>query len=133
MQPSTFRIITLIFLLSLALSACGGDSASSGGAVQAVESYLQALVDQDVDQVVNSSCAEWEASALTEVDSLTAVTTSLADLACQEAGQQKGDTLVTCSGKIIFDYDGEIQELDLVGRTYAAREEGGEWRMCGYR
>jgi hypothetical protein len=130
MQPSTFRIITIIFLLSLALSAC---TSSSNGPVEAVESYLQALVDEDVDRLANRSCAEWEFAARTELDSLTDVSSRLQDVACQEAGQQDNDTLVTCTGKIIFDYDGEIQELDLTGRNYAVREEKGEWRVCGYR
>jgi hypothetical protein len=130
MQRPSFRLSTAFFLLALVLTACSG---GESGPVQAIESYLQALTDQDPDQLVNVSCADWEASALTEVDSLTAVTTQLEDLACQEAGQQDADTLVTCTGKIIFDYNGEIQELDLAGRTYITREEGGEWRMCGYR
>jgi hypothetical protein len=130
MRRNPFNLILLICILTLALAACAKEETS---AVQAVESYLQALVDQDYDRLINRSCADWEASARIELDSLVNVSTQLEGLQCQEASQEVDDTLVTCSGKIVFDYDGEIQELDLAGRNYAVREERGEWRVCGYR
>jgi hypothetical protein len=130
MHRYLYRTILFACLLCLALAACSGNKSS---APQAVQDYLQALVDEDADRIVTFSCADWEASARTEVDSLTAVSGELEGVQCQEAGEDAGDTLVTCTGKIVFDYNGELQELDLTGRTYAVREEQGEWRVCGYR
>lgn len=130
MQRTSFRLILSVCWLALALAAC---SSNDNSAVEAVQSYLQAIVDQDSDRLINRSCAAWEASARTEMDSLTATSATLEEVLCEETGEQDGDTLVSCTGKILFDYNGEIQELDLSGRSYAVREERGEWRVCGYR
>ena len=35
--------------------------------------------------------------------------------------------------KIVANYGNEVLELDLSERSYQVVEEGGEWRMCGYR
>ncbi len=123
---SIFPLIIIIFIL---LAAC---SASQNGAVTAVESYIQALSNKDTTQVSNLSCAEWEASALVEVDSLAGVGTKVENLSCQQSGQEGADTYVSCTGVLALDYNGEAQQIDLSARTYIARQEGGEWRMCGY-
>ena len=116
----------------LLLSACQG-AAGSQGAAQVVEAYFQALVAKDANQMINLSCAAWEASAKQEYDSFAAVETRLEDAACQ-AGEQDGEyNLVTCSGKIIASYGAEDLEIDLGERTYQTVQEGGEWRMCGSR
>ena len=33
---------------------------------------------------------------------------------------------------MVLNYNGELQEMDLAARQYLARQEGGQWRMCGY-
>jgi hypothetical protein len=67
------------------------------------------------------------------VDSLTAVGSKIEDLSCAETGQEGDNIFISCTGIIALDYGGEAQQIDLSNRTYIARQEAGEWRMCGYR
>lgn len=124
------RFFHLSVLLLLALVAC---SSAAGGAPQAVQEYLQALVSQDTNRLVARSCAEWESQARQELESFVAVKARLEQLSCQVGEKEGSYTLVTCSGKIVANYNGEDQEIKLSDRTYRAIQEGSEWRMCGYR
>lgn len=126
--PTRIRWIPLTLVATLALTACAG----GGTPGQAVEAYLQALVDGDEVAAVNLSCAAWEASARTESSSFEAVEASLQQVNCQQSGTSPEGTLVACSGSIEAVYDGEAQRLALEGRTYLAVLEDGEWKMCGY-
>lgn len=133
-RTNKFRLTTIsaIFLIALiAMASCS--SASQPGPVDAIEAYQDALVAGDVDQLVNVSCADWEAQAHLELDSFTAVTTELEGRTCEQAGQDGDTTLVTCTGSIKANYGAEVLEINLADRTYQAIYEGGEWRMCGYR
>ncbi len=121
----------LLLLITLALTSC--NPTSQPGPVDAIETYQDALVAGNVDQLVNASCADWEAQARLELNSFTAVTTQLEDRACQEAGQDGDTTLVSCTGMIKANYGAEVLEINLADRTYQTVYEGGEWRMCGYR
>ncbi len=126
------RIAALLlfgFIAALFLAGCSQKS----GAASAVETYIKALVARDANGLSNASCAAWESDAQVELDSFTAVSISLDGLSCQEAGKDGNATLVTCTGKIKASYNGENQELDLSSRTYRAVQEGGDWRMCGYK
>jgi hypothetical protein len=125
---TTFGLIILVILILL--TGCGSNTQ---GSVSAIETYINALGNKDVNQISSISCPNWEQNALTEVDSLAAVGTKIEDLACKEAGQDGNDTLVTCTGKIALDYGGEAQYIDLAGRTYISRQVAGDWRMCGYK
>ena len=129
MKPS--RLFFSVFIIAFALALVG--CSQQNNAATAIEAYIQALAAQDADQLAIVSCAEWESSAQVELDSFSAVSTVLENLSCQEGSQDANGILISCSGKIILDYSGEIQELDLSSRGYLARQEGGEWRMCGYR
>lgn len=129
MKHNKLATILLIALACLILAGCS----SQGGAAQAVEGYLQALADKDQDTLVSLSCNAWEESALLELDSLVGVTAETQDLSCQESGTDGEDTLVTCTGKLVLNYNGELQDLDVSGRTMIARQEDGEWRACGYK
>ncbi len=120
--------LPLLFCTSLLVACSSGKDAAS----QAIEAYIRALGNQDATQLSNLSCASWEAQAKLEMDSLAGVGSKVEDLACQQAGQDGNDTLVSCTGKLALDYNGEAQQIDLASRTYIARQEGGEWRMCGY-
>jgi hypothetical protein len=124
------RIFPLLISLIILLASCGN---VQNGAVSTIESYIQALGNKDSTQISNLSCADWEASALMEVDSLSGVSAKVENLVCQPAGQDGADTYVSCTGVLALDYNGEAQQIDLSSRTYVARQEGGEWRMCGYR
>jgi hypothetical protein len=121
-----------LFIL-LILAGCSGDGQSRSGAAGAIEAYNQALVAKDADRLSTLSCADWEEDARTELESFGAVKTTLEDMRCQESGTEGDTTLVTCTGKISADYNGEILEINLADHTYRAKQEGGDWRMCGYR
>lgn len=130
MNRPLIRVCVVLVFASLALAACGG---GQGGAPDAVEAYLEALVAKDADAVVNLSCLDWEEDAITEVDSFEAVSAELNGVTCQEAGSDGEFTLVSCTGSIAVTYDNEVQEIELAGRTYRAVQDGGQWRMCGYQ
>jgi hypothetical protein len=117
-------------LILLALSACNAGS-NPTGAPAAVEGYLQALVAKDENQMINLSCAAWEAQVRLEFNAFSAVDLKLENLECQETGQQGEYTLVTCSGSMIASYGAEDQQIDVADRTYQLIQEGGEWRVCG--
>jgi hypothetical protein len=127
-RVNLFSALAIIF--SAVITAC---SSSKGGAVQAIEAYIQALSNQDSTQLSNLSCSSWEAEALVELDSLAGVGSKVVDLTCQQAGQEGSDTYVSCKGSIALDYNGEAQQIDLSNRTYIAHQEDGVWLMCGYR
>jgi len=122
--------ILLLAILAMLVSACGSGKSP---AVRAVEDYLNALVAKDGTKLSALSCADWEASALLELDSLQAVNTRLEGLACTVSGTDGSTTLVSCQGKIIATYNNEDQALDLSVRTYQVVQQGGESLVCGYR
>ena len=119
----------LLLLTSALLAGC----ASQNGPTEAIEGYITALANKDQEALVGYSCNAWEENALLELDSLTGVTAEVQDLDCQEKGTDGEDKLVTCAGKLVLNYNGELQDLDLSGRTLIAHQEDGEWRACGYK
>jgi hypothetical protein len=123
-------ITLFVFTLAILLFGC---TKEQSGAAQAIEAYIQALSNKDTAKISNVSCADWEQNALLEIDSLTGVGSKLENLACAEAGQSGADKYVSCKGFLALDYNGEAQQIDLSTRTYIARHESGEWRMCGYQ
>lgn len=128
------RTCSLIFLLvftSLLLPACASNSENAPA--QAVENYLNALVEKDANRLTTLSCGEWEDDALLELDSFQAVTARLEDLACEQTGTDGDTALVLCNGDIVATYNNEDQQLDLSVRTYQVVQEGGEWLVCGTR
>ena len=118
-------------LLAILQASCSGGSGPSAAA--AVQAYWQAMVDRDLNKVVELSCADWEAQARTEFNSFSAVKLELDNVACS-AASQSGDTVqVSCSGGIIANYGAENLTIDIANRAYRVLNEGGEWRMCGYQ
>lgn len=130
---SLISAFTAIFAMLIVLALASCSAAGQPGPVDAIETYQDALVAGDIDQLVNTSCADWEAQARLEMDSFTAVSTELVDRSCQEAGKDGDTTLVSCTGVIKANYGAEVLEIDLADRIYQTVYEGGEWRMCGYR
>jgi len=128
----TVPFLMLLGVMGLLLSACS-TAPSAATPAGAVTAYLQALVGMDKNHLSALSCADWESSALQEMDSFQAVKTRLEGLACQSAGTEGATTLVKCQGKIIATYNGEDQALDLSTRTYQVVQQGGEYLVCGYR
>ena len=132
-RKSIFQSLLLLVVLFLPiLSACSGTEQTNDAAA-AIEAYNQALVAKDSNRLSNLSCASWEADAKNELDSFGAVSARLENPSCQVSGKDGEYTLVSCTGKIIADYNGENLEINLGDRTYKAIKEGGDWRMCGYR
>jgi hypothetical protein len=130
MKYIPYPLLMLALLISaFILASCGTNSTAQ----TAIEGYLQALTSKNADQLANLSCADWESQAKTELESFGAVSVTLDNPSCQESGKDGDYTLVSCSGKIIANYGNEVLEIDLSERTYLAANEGGEWRMCGYR
>jgi hypothetical protein len=125
-----YLFILSLSLLLVFLSACGG---ATDQAAAAVEGYLTALVGKDSDSISALSCADWELQALLELDSFQAVETRLDGLACTSVLEEDRTSSVTCTGNILATYNGEEQKFDLSLRTYAVVEQGGEYLVCGYR
>jgi hypothetical protein len=112
------------------LTACAGRNTQPE---QAVEAYLTAIVEADLDKITTLSCAEWEEDAWLELDSFQGVEVSLVDMQCTQSGTDGDTALVTCTGKFLTSYDGEAMEIDLSTREYELVQQGGEWLVCGYR
>ena len=126
-----FSLMMLLLFTTLTLSACA--STNDNAPVQAVENYLNALVEKDANRLSTLSCGDWEADALLALDSFQTVTTRLEGLACEQTGTDGDTALVLCNGSIVATYDNEDQQLDLSVFTYEVVQEGGEWLVCGTR
>ena len=127
----TFSLILIIVFITLTLPACASNN--DNAPVQAVENYLNALVEKDANRLTALVCGEWEEEALLELDSFQAVTARLEGVACEQTGTDGATALVLCNGNIVASYNNEDQQLDLSVRTYQVVEEGGEWLVCGTR
>jgi hypothetical protein len=130
-KPTLLPVLWLTIILGLLIAGCAGSQTNTAPAT--TQAYINALVSKDATMLTSLSCAAWEADAKTELDSFGAVTARLEDLSCKEAGKDGNFTLVACTGKIIANYNGEDQTINLADRTYKMVQEGGDWRMCGYR
>ena len=119
-------LIVIIFSALILISAC-----AASGPDQAVAAFWQALVGKDSAQVSSLSCAAYEPEAQTTLESFNAVETKLKDLSCSVLSQEGDTASVLCSGSIIATYGSEDMTIDLAARTYTAKKEGGDWRMCG--
>ena len=100
---------------------------------QQVESYLRARAASNVNQMVSLSCGAWEAQARIEASSFKALNARVEGLTCQVGGSERDVTFVGCAGKIITSYNGESREVSLADKQFKTVNEGGEWRVCGYR
>ena len=129
------RVRNVLFLLSgllilMGLAGCGN---SNEPAAEAVNAYLNALVQKEENQMINLACADWESQAKLEYDSFAAVKITLEGPGCTESIQDGSIILVTCIGRIIASYGEEDLIIELKDRNYQVVQERGEWRMCGYR
>ncbi|KAA3643242.1 MAG: hypothetical protein DWQ07_22255 [Chloroflexi bacterium] len=128
MKPIPFFVL-LIVISSILLAACQ----SGPGPEAAIEGYILALVDKDEDSLISLSCNAWEEGARTDARAYDGVETRLEGLECEQSSASDGEAIVSCTGTIIGTYNGEDRPIDLAARDFLAVEEGGEWRMCGYR
>lgn len=126
-------IINFAVRVSLLAGLVACASQPSGTAAEAVQDYLQARVEKDVEAMIGLSCPDWEAQARVEAASFASMNAALEDVACAEAGAEGEAALVTCSGKIVTTYNGEGRDWPLEDFTFKVIDDGGEWRMCGYK
>jgi hypothetical protein len=133
MKRSHF-VILLLISIAIIIAGCQpkGLGATTTPAIKVLVAYLNALTDKDEATLTVLSCADWEANALLELDAFQSVETSLEGLSCQQNVADDGSVTVTCEGKIVASYGGEVQEFDLSERTYSMVEQGGDWLVCGY-
>ncbi|MGD0706935.1 MAG: hypothetical protein ABSA51_00630 [Anaerolineaceae bacterium] len=129
MQRRVMLVLGMFILVSIMAAGCSGGGADAASVTKA---YMQALVDKNENTISDLSCADWEAQAKLEVESLQSVKAELKDVSCKVSGTDVDKTLVSCQGSIQFTYTNESQQLDLSQRTYEMVKEGGEWRVCGY-
>lgn len=122
-------ILTLV-LAGILLAAC---ASNADAPAQAVQNYLEALVNKEADKLPALVCGEWEEDALIELDSFQAVTARLEDVSCSQTGADGDTALVLCTGNIVATYNNEDQKLDLSVRTYQVIQQGGDWLVCGTR
>jgi hypothetical protein len=122
------RIILLTLFASIFLTSGG---TSSAGPKKADEASLTAMNAKDATRLSTLSCADWEPTAIMELDSFQAVSTTLEGLSCAQTGSDGANALVTCEGKIVASYNGELQEFNLSARTYVVENSTGEWLVCG--
>ncbi|OGO15979.1 MAG: hypothetical protein A2Z14_02500 [Chloroflexi bacterium RBG_16_48_8] len=118
--------------LTLLLAILAGCQAG-GSPSEAVEDYLQAVVDGDWIRAVNLSCAAWEEGARAEANSFASIEAWLDGASCSAEGTEGDVQGVGCQGVIMATYGAEDRELKLEGRIYQVILESGEWRMCGYQ
>lgn len=124
------KMLIGVLLCLMILTACAGRNTQPE---QAVEAYLTAIVEADLDKITTLSCAEWEEDAWLELDSFQGVEVSLVEMQCTQSGTDGDTALVTCTGHFLTSYDSEAMEIDLSTREYELVQQGGEWLVCGYR
>jgi len=119
------HILFLLLPMLLILAGCAEETDPSDVIVQ----YLEARISADTTRLQELTCAEFESQIPAQVASFQSIDASLEDAICSVNGEQSGMTLVECTGKIVYDYDGERNEREL--GNYLATQENGEWKMCG--
>jgi len=79
---------------------------------------------------VRESGADLETQVETELTTFEGVNGVRIDgMACSRVGDESGDAVVRCQGKIVADYGAESNEFPLT--TYRAKQENGVWKWCG--
>ena len=113
--------------LVFVLSACGAAQPVEQAA-SSIESYLQARVAGNAEQMIALSCAAWESQARIEASSFQSMNAALDGVTCAVASSTASEALVHCTGRIVTSYNGESREWRMDERAFAAAIEGGEWQ-----
>jgi hypothetical protein len=121
------KIFLVLFVFLLA--ACQREFTP---AEQAVQNYLQALVDKDESGMMSMICSSYEMDALLELDSYGLFDTRLRGVSCREVNSTETEAKVICEGNIEADYVGGTAPFGLSERTYSVVNEKGSWLVCGY-
>ena len=119
------RVLILLLPIMLILAGC----ANEANPVDTIMKYLDARLASDADQLRELSCAAWESQVPLQAASFQSIDATLEDASCK-AGSTKDDmTVIECTGKIVYDYNGERNEREL--GNFLVTQENGEWKMCG--
>ena len=129
MTNKTIWLGLIAAIVGLGLAACQ----KSDGAAKTVEAYLQARAQSDETQMINLSCADWEAQARTEAASFKSMNAKLDGVSCHTTSGDSGAAVVTCQGKIVTAYNGDTRDWPLAAFQFKLVLQDGEWRMCGYK
>ena len=119
------RVLILLLPIMLILAGC----ANEADPADTIMKYLDARLASDVDQLRELSCAAWESQVTLQAASFQSIEASLEDASCKANGTQGDMTVVECTGKIVYDYNGERNEREL--GNFLVTQENGEWKMCG--
>lgn len=133
----TSKLLIGLTMIALLLAACSGGGTASpttepatteptDAAAEAVETYLTAKVAGDRDTLAQYICSAQEARLDAEALSFDAVEATIEDMNC---ATDEGGATVTCSGRIVAEYNGENRDFPL--GTYSVVEEDGAWKWCG--
>ncbi len=114
-----FLLMTLVFSIT-ACSTPADETDPSDTVIQ----YMQAKIDGDKDMLSSLLCADLESTLNREAQSFATVDAVLEDATCTSEGD-----IVSCTGAIVADYDGENTEFPLT--TYQMVQEDGVWKWCG--
>lgn len=129
MRISFWRVAPGLVVLGFALAGCQSDKEAPAKAIQA---YLAAKVESNVDKMTQLSCPAFEAQAQIEATSFASMDAQLQDVSCTTGAADGDYTLVSCTGKIVTSYQGESREWSVSDHPYRALDNDGEWLMCGY-
>jgi len=134
MRISLLRVRPQLALAGLALAglALAGCQSDPEAPARAIEAYLAAKVESNVDEMTRLSCPDFEAQAQIEATSFASMEAALDGVSCVTGGAEGGFTLVTCTGQIVTTYQGENRTWSVADHPYRALDDGGEWLMCGY-
>ncbi|MBP8997306.1 MAG: hypothetical protein KBG10_03345 [Anaerolineaceae bacterium] len=119
--------IAVFLLTAILLASC----AASSSPAEAVSAYWEAMVAKDKAQLSALSCSDYEAEALTTMESFGAFEPVLSNLECSVLETSGDSATVQCGGTIEVSYGAEVLKIDLSERNYAVEKESGDWRMCG--
>lgn len=118
------RTTVILMLLALLLVACSG---GEGDPAETVETYLQAKVDGNRQEIQANLCSEMEAFLERESRTFESVSgVELDGMSCQRVGDSD---VVSCEGRIVALYGAEETEFPLV--SYRVVQEDGQWKWCG--
>lgn len=121
-------LLTLLLAATLTLAAC---LTTADAAARAAEAYLNALVEKDLNRMLQASCGSWETQARFELETFAGVETRVEGLACTISNQGDGSAGVACSGEIVAAYGAEDRTFPLDGRVFQMQQQGGLWLVCG--
>ena len=129
MQMRQTWVLVGLAVCAFGLAACQSDQEAPA---QAIESYLAAKVESNVDEMTRLSCPDWEAQAQIEATSFASMDAQLDNVSCTTGAADGDYTLVSCTGQIVTTYQGENRTWSVADHPYRALNDGGEWLMCGY-